>query len=484
MAPGAHAPSLPWHRWRKLGSLASSPVDAASLAALRVLLGGLLVVGLTRFQWQGWVDVLYGEPTFFFRYPGLRFVPTGDVHVVRGAYGVVTGLAFLVMVGLWTRVSLFGLVVIFTWLQLHDVTNYLNHYYLLILLLTWLLVSPAHRIFTMDGVRGRVKAVEQIPALWVWLLRLQVGLVYVYAAIAKVTSDWLVHGQPLGIWLQARDELWGLNFLMQFDATPWLMSVGGFLYDASIVPLLLWRRSRPLAYVLVLAFHGMTSMLFDIGMFPGIMACATTIFFAPSWPRPMVVWLKRPRFGRPQVVHVTGATTATARASMPHPALCAVLLVGATFQVLFPLRAALYPGPVNWGEEGMRWSWRVMVRAKSASLTYRVVLPGRGRTLEVSAHDVLTWRQANEIAGQPDLVLQLAHHLRDRFQAEGDPRVEVYADCLVSWNGRRAAPLIDPAVDLARVDDGLAPATYILPAPSEPPRSSRRKRSTGVASEP
>ncbi len=42
-------------------------------------------------------------------------------------------------------------------------------------------------------------------------------------------------------------------------------------------------------------------------------------------------------------------------------------------------------------------------------------------------------------------------------------------DALVSLNGRRAAPLIDPAVDLAQLDDGLAPAQWISPAPDGPP---------------
>ena len=60
--------------------------------------------------------------------------------------------------------------------------------------------------------------------------------------------------------------------------------------------------------------------------------------------------------------------------------------------------------------------------------------------------------------------------LSDDFARRGMGPVEVRAEAVVSLNGRPAAPLIDPAVDLARVDDSLAPATWILPAPSTPPR--------------
>ena len=59
------------------------------------------------------------------------------------------------------------------------------------------------------------------------------------------------------------------------------------------------------------------------------------------------------------------------------------------------------------------------------------------------------------MSGQPDLVLQLAHHIARDFESMGHDDVEVRADTLVSLNGRRAAPMIDPDVNLVNVDDGV-----------------------------
>lgn len=73
------------------------------------------------------------------------------------------------------------------------------------------------------------------------------------------------------------------------------------------------------------------------------------------------------------------------------------------------------------------------------------------------------------MSGQPDLILELAHHVRDDFERRGYGPVEVRAEALVSLNGRRLSPLIDPTVDLATVEDGLGQARFVLPAPSEPP---------------
>jgi hypothetical protein len=73
------------------------------------------------------------------------------------------------------------------------------------------------------------------------------------------------------------------------------------------------------------------------------------------------------------------------------------------------------------------------------------------------------------MSGQPDLVLQLAHHIGKDFEARGLGPVEVRVQAMVSLNGRKAAPLIDPTIDLVGVQDGIGRAAWILPAPSTPP---------------
>ena len=73
------------------------------------------------------------------------------------------------------------------------------------------------------------------------------------------------------------------------------------------------------------------------------------------------------------------------------------------------------------------------------------------------------------MSGQPDLILQLAHHIHAELEREGHGDFEVRVDALVSLNGRAPEPLIDPDVDLTREQDGVAPADWILPAPEGPP---------------
>ena len=51
-----------------LGARLRRPVDASSVAVFRILFGLVLLGGIARFVSEGWVEVLYVEPRFFFKY--------------------------------------------------------------------------------------------------------------------------------------------------------------------------------------------------------------------------------------------------------------------------------------------------------------------------------------------------------------------------------------------------------------------------------
>ncbi|RUO92930.1 HTTM domain-containing protein [Corallococcus sp. AB018] len=452
-----------------------APRDIAALAAFRVALGLLITVSAVRFLAYGWVGVLFAQPRFRFTYWGFGWVPVLPGDWMPALFMVMGVLGALLMVGLFYRVTVVLLFGVFAYVQLLDVTNYLNHYYLVSLLLGLMCFVPAHRAFSVDAWRKPALRRDWLPAWCTVLLRFQVSVVYVFAGLAKVTTDWLVHAQPLNIWLAARTGLPWVGPLLEQRWMAYAAAWGGMLFDTTIVLFLMWRRTRPFAYVVVLGFHAVTFVLFPIGMFPFIMVTAALVFFDPSWPRVLAARVRRlPLAVRPSGVG-EGATLVVP--GWKGRLALGAALTYAVLQVALPLRTHAYGGNVLWHEQGMRFSWRVMTREKNGSATFLVRDSVTGREWHVPPSQYLTRLQEREMAVQPDLILQLAHRIARDFEANTHHPMEVRADVRVSLNGRMSEPLVDPHVDLAKEEDSLGPKAWILPAPEGPPvhlRPSRR----------
>ena len=453
---------------RSLQGRLLEPRDAASLAAFRFLFGAILSLSSVRFLLNGWVERFYTQPTFFFQHWGFEWVRVLPEPWMTAACIAMSVLAAFVAIGFLYRFSIVALFLLFTYVELIDVTNYLNHYYLVSLLAFLMCFLPLHRAYSVDAWLRPDRFAPVVPAWVLYLMRFQIGVVYFYAGIAKLQPDWLLHAQPLGIWLAARTETPLIGALLTWPAMPHIMSWAGFLNDTLVVPFLLWRKTRPYAFATVVFFHFCTHLLFVIGVFPVLMVSGATLFFDPDWPRRLLAWL---RIGPGAAAARPDATPAASSATAGRWSTLGAALVGVycVIQALMPLRAYLYPGDVLWHEQGMRYSWRVMVREKNGSIRYRVRWRGAEREVQVPPSRYLTSHQEREMSGQPDLILQLARRIASDYEILGHEDVEVRVDARVSLNGRRAVPIIDPNVDLAHEPDTLAVMHWIAPSPPGEP---------------
>jgi vitamin K-dependent gamma-carboxylase len=453
------------------------PIDGAWLAAFRILYGLTLCVSMLRFVAYGWVERLFVAPSFRFKYWGFGWVEPLPGPFMHALFWALALLALAIALGLWFRWTALGFALGLSYVQLIDVSTYLNHYYLAALLAWLLAASPAARLGSLDAWRRRARRPAQVAAGWLYLFRFQVGLVYVFAGLAKAQSDWLVHAQPLRIWLGAKTDLPVIGPLFTIEHVPLVMSWAGFLFDTTIVLWLSLAKTRRFAYAVLVAFHVATRVLLPIGMFPVIMTAAALVFFPPSWPRP---WLSRLRAwiaSRQASLQRSpeAAPNAPARMAATRAGELGVLL-GVAYclvQLALPLRFLAYGGNVLWHEQGMRLSWRVMLRAKGGVTTFIVRNPQSGRSWEIAPREYLTAMQESEMSSQPDLIVQLARHIQRDLEQRGLGPVEVHADARASLNGRRSQPLIDARVDLASVHDSPWPASWVLHAPRTPPPKTR-----------
>lgn len=434
------------------------PVDCASVVAFRVAFGLLMMVAVARYVVHDWIATLFVAPRVFFPYPGLEWImplPAAAMYAWFAGLGL---LAACVTVGLWYRASIALFCLGFTYVHLIDRTNYLNHYYLVSLLAGLMVFLPLHRAASLDAWRRPALRAATVPVWVLWLLRFQLGVVYAFGAVAKLNPDWLLRAQPLRIWLGANVDLPIFGAWFEQSWTAYACSYTGLLFDASIVPLLLWRRTRPAAYVAVVVFHLLTALLFPIGMFPWIMMALTPIFFAPDWPRR---WLRR------GLTDVDARPWAMASLTPQQRLVAASLGAYALVQIALPLRHAVYPGDLYWSESGFRFSWQIMVAEKYGRANFRATDPASGESWAINPGDYLTALQVRMMATQPDMIRSFAEYIAADFRARGHA-VEVRGDVFASLNGRPHQRLVDPRVDLAHLGDATASTAWILPLERRP----------------
>ncbi|PKB79803.1 MAG: hypothetical protein BZY88_11465 [SAR202 cluster bacterium Io17-Chloro-G9] len=430
--------------------------------------GALLIWEVARYWTSGAISGMYVDPQFHFTYMGFGWITAWPGQGMYFHFFGLMGLAFLIMIGLWYRVSAFLFFLGFTYLFLIDKAYYLNHFYLISLLSLLLIFVPSHNSFSLDALRRGTGQNGAVPAWALWLLRFQLGIVYFYAGIAKLHWDWLT-ADPIRVWMAERTDVPIISAFYNDDWFLFLFSYGGLFLDLFAVPLLFWSRSRPYVFAVLVLFHITNAEVFSIGIFPWLMIAATLLFFSPDWPRRLAGWLTR--FGRRKGVSGLPAQGQRSRLQPPpetkRTALryvgLAALAIFVTMQVLVPLRHFIYPGDANWTEEGSRFAWRMMLRAKTGETRITVMDPVTHTTSEIESLVVLTTYQARVMSRFPNMVLQWSHHVADDLRGQGYPQIQVRAYVPVSLNGRPPQLLVDPQVDLAAEKFSLWQPDWVLP---------------------
>ena len=440
----------------------SKKQESTSLAFFRLAFGLLMTISIIRFCLKGWIQLLYIEPSFHFSFFGFEWVkPLEEYTYVLFAVCAVS--AFFVAIGYKYYISIITFFLSFTYIELMDKTTYLNHYYFVSILSFLMIFLPANASYSLDSYLKN-QSYRYTPKWCVDSIKLLLFIVYFYAGLAKINSDWLLEAQPLKIWLTTGSYDLPLigNNIMQKEWFHYFMSWGGMFYDLLIPFILLYSRTRIYGFLLVVFFHIFTVILFPIGMFPYIMIVSSLIFFSSKTHKKLLDFVLKPVINRlnnlkeVNAVHIKRKKLAIS-----------IVFVFFIIQFIFPFRYAFYPGELFWNEQGYRFSWRVMLMEKRGYTTFKIVDKEKGKSFYVMNDEFLTEFQERQMSFQPDFILEYAHHLGDHFKELGYNNIEVYADSYVALNGRMSKRFVDPNVDLLKEKRGFNNKKWILPLNEE-----------------
>ena len=424
-----------------------------------------MLIALIRFWVNGWIHTLYIEPEFHFKYYGFSWV-TDFGNYTYLLYLICIIATIGIILGYRYRLSIFMFFLLFTYTELIDKTTYLNHYYFTSCIAFLLCFLPAAHYFSLDALKEK-KTIEAIPSWMVDGIKLFLCIVYFYAGIAKINSDWLIEAQPLSIWLTSKYDIPLIGVLLKYKWIHYTASWTGMLYDVFIPFFLLYPKTRKIAFLFVLLFHIMTKIFFpSIGMFPYIMILGATIFFDVKWHKNILRHLHDLGLKLSQKLNFLESKLIPKKAIglfEPKKYILPVFLIFFFIQLLLPFRYFAYPGELFWNEQGYRFSWRVMLVEKAGSANFKIVDSNTNKYFYVDNSDFLTPVQQKQMSFQPDMILEYGHYLGNHFKSQGHKNVAVFVKSYVSLNGRLSQQFIDPNTNLMELEDTFKHKYWIKP---------------------
>ncbi len=413
--------------------------DNSPLILFRIIFGFLLFYHVITALLNGSVYRNFIQPPFTFNFIGFDFLQPLPGNGMYVYFGLMAILGLMIMVGAWYRLSIAAFTIMWTVVYLMQKSDYNNHYYLLILLCFLMIFMPANNYFSVDVKRKAVTKKLLCPQWAIWIFIAQVAIVYFFAATSKLSADWF-SGKFIAIQFSRLSTHHILGILYGEKWFQLFICYGGFFFDLLIVPLLLWKKTRPYSFIISCVFHLFNSFSFSIGIFPYLSIALNLFFFGPEQIRNFFFKNKPPFISSNNVSY-------NLKNQLLICCVCLYLLV----QVILPMRYLFFPGNVFWNEEGYRMSWKMMLRTKSAKIYFKVIDPGTGKIWKHEPAKIFAPPHVMWLAISPDITWQYAQRIKKDFAKKGFPAVEVYAIDSVSLNRSSYQPLINPAVNLASV---------------------------------
>jgi vitamin K-dependent gamma-carboxylase len=412
-------------------------IDNSALIVFRVFFGLLIFLESVGAIFTGWVNRVLIAPKFTFSFIGFEWLQPlpGDwmyvYYVVMGIFGL------FVMLGFKYRLSIIGFTIMWLATYLMQKSSYNNHYYLLILLSTFMVFMPANTYFSVDAKRNSFIKQNTMPQWCSLVFILQMGIVYTYASIAKMYPDWL-DTTVIEILMKPKEQFYLIGGILQQKWFHYFIAYSGLIFDLLIVPLLLWKSTRKYAFFASIFFHLFNSIVFHIGVFPYLSLVISVFFFEPETIRNIFFKKKKP-YTKNEVI-ITKRNTAIKY----------LIIIYFSIQIVLPLRHWVIKDDVLWTEEGHRMSWRMMLRSRGGVVKYKIVDKSNNTEIPIHLNSYLSEKQQRAASVRPDIIWQFVQYLKKDFKAKGKD-VEVYVDCSISVNGKPLKRLINPKVDLAAV---------------------------------
>ena len=425
-------------------------IDNSALIIFRIIFGLLCFLESVGAIFTGWVKITMISPQHTFSFMDFEWLQPLPGYWMYAYYVLMGVFGLFIMLGYRYRFSALAFTVLWAGTYFMQKSSYNNHYYLLMLLSGLMIFQPANKYLSLDIKRNPSIVSYSMPRWSAWIFILQMFIVYTYGSINKIYPDWL-NLNVMKVLMQGKKHYVLVGNLLQETWLQYFLAYGGILFDGLVIPLLLIKKTRKLAFFASVFFHLFNSFIFQVGIFPYLSLAFCLFFFSQETIHKL--FLKRkPFYDQGEVIVPKKA-----------PIFKTLFITYFVIQLLLPVRHYFIKGEVFWTEEGHRMSWRMMLRAKHGLATYIVVDKNSGKQDTIRLENYLTPKQIRSASTKPDVIWQFAQRLKNIYSEKGQD-VSVFVKSRVSLNGGKYKPLIDPTIDLTTVPwEPFKHSDWILP---------------------
>jgi hypothetical protein len=424
-----------------------APVSINPLIIFRVAFGIALFIWSIGMIITGQVYYQFVEPHYFFHYRFFNWVQPVPEFLMYLFFIALSIAAVFIAIGWYFRITVLVFTVILTYLLLIDKSNYLSYYYFMLLLLLMLLVSPAHRMFSLDIIRKPNLRVDYIPRWCILAFQVQVIAVFYFAGMAKLNSEWLFRGIPVNIWIEELLKNWGvginLPLLSIFSIViSWIL----ILYDFLLPHFLLDKKTSTKAYLVIIFIQLFAFILFPVGYFPFLIIFSSVIFLNEKLIFNMIsrasYFLYDVFEFKQDVFKIRGGFMLNYRNRKLFPILISLFFLA---QVVFPVALFLKWGSKRWATSAFQFSWQLFINHKRGDVRAWYYEEQTGNLENINLMDYLTAQQKRRMLMDPNLIVQFIEFLNNDAIKNGK-QIKVYAS--LSKNGSKSILLIDPQKEL------------------------------------
>lgn len=410
-------------------------IDNSPLILFRILFGFLVAAESFGAILTGWVKRVFIDTHFTFTFIGFEWLEVLHGNIMYLYFVIMGILGILIMLGAKYRFAIISYTIMWAGVYLAQKTAYNNHYYLLLVISFYMCFLPANQYKSLDA-KWNPSIKSLVMPYWVSLLFIiQISIVYFFAAIAKFYPDWLDGTFTKNLLIGSTN----ISFIKNIFSKEWFylfIAYSGILFDLLIVPFLLFKRTRTIAFIASFIFHIFNSIVLQIGIFPFFALGFILFFYEPETIQRIFFRNKNVEFSKTE--------------NLTHKNIVRYLLIPLLLiQLILPIRHHFIKGDVLITEEGHRLSWRMMLRHKSGYIQFNIIDNDTKKSTVYYYNKNLTYKQVNALATKPDFIWQYCQRIKKEYEGKN---ISIFITCKNTINQKPYRTLIDPKQDFAKAE--------------------------------